>query len=44
MSGPRAKDITGQKFGKLTALYKDPERPGGKGKHTYWICECECGK
>ena len=43
MSGPRAKDITGQKFGKLTALYKDPERPGGNGQHTYWICECECG-
>lgn len=33
-------DITGQKFGKLTALKYDKTK--GKG-HTYWICKCDCG-
>jgi len=34
------KDITGQKFGKLT-----PIRRTGTNKHrnTMWECECECG-
>ena len=33
-------DLTGKKFGMLTALKYD--RVEGKG-HTYWICQCECG-
>ena len=36
---PKALDLTGQKFGKLTALKKVPSR----NKKTYWLCECECG-
>lgn len=34
-----SKDYTGQKFGKWTALYRDPliKRP------QKWICKCECG-
>lgn len=36
---PKALDITGQKFGRLTALCKAPSR-GGK---TYWLCRCDCG-
>ncbi len=34
------KDITGQKFGKLTAL-----KPVGLNKHNQvlWLCQCECG-
>ena len=32
-------DITGQKFGRLTALILDDER----GKPWSWICICECG-
>ena len=36
------KDITNQKFGYLTALYIDENRVNTK--HTYWICECVCGK
>lgn len=34
------KDITGQKFGKLTALYRlhNYHKNG-----TYWLCICECG-
>ena len=32
-------DISGMKFGRLTALYPiDDDR-----KDTYWLCECECG-
>lgn len=32
------KDITGQRFGRLTAI----KRIEGK-KPTYWLCECDCG-
>ena len=34
------KDLTGQKFGKLTALY--PIKKSEKNKY-YWTCECDCG-
>ena len=30
-------DITGQKFGSLTALYPCENKPG------YWYCRCDCG-
>jgi hypothetical protein len=33
-------DITGQKFGRLTALYRSPEK---KRNRSVWVCECECG-
>ena len=36
---PKSLDITGQKFGKLTALHRVPSRNG----KTYWLCRCECG-
>lgn len=32
-------DLTNQKFGKLTALYREPSR----NNKTYWFCQCECG-
>lgn len=32
-------NLTGQKFGKLTAVAKKDVR----GSHVYWLCECECG-
>lgn len=35
-------DLTGQKFGKLTALEIDWEKTNEMGK-TYWKWECECG-
>ena len=35
------KDITNQKFGRLTVLGYDHTE--GKG-HTYWRCKCDCGK
>lgn len=37
---PKALDLTGQKFGKLTAIKKVSSR----GKKTYWLCKCECGE
>lgn len=36
-----AVDLTGQKFGRLTANY--PERITGKPR-LYWNCTCDCGK
>lgn len=33
-------DLTGQKFGKLTVLYKTKIDKNG---HSYWMCQCECG-
>jgi hypothetical protein len=33
-------DITGKRFGKLTAKYSEP----GRGGNTKWICECDCGR
>ncbi len=36
---PKFEDITGQKFGRLTAL----RRLGSKSNQSRWECECECG-
>ena len=36
---PKALDLTGQKFGKLTVISKSASRNG----KTYWLCRCECG-
>lgn len=33
------KDITGQKFGRLTALYRLHNTKG----RTKWLCVCDCG-
>lgn len=33
-------DLTGQKFGRLTAIKRDISAPKGRAK---WICQCECG-
>lgn len=33
------KDITGQKFGRLTVIRQN----GVRNKHTQWLCKCECG-
>ena len=35
------KDITGQRFGRLVALYPTESRGSGK---TFWHCRCDCGK
>lgn len=33
-------DLTGQRFGKLTVLSKEPTQ---KDKRTRWLCACDCG-
>lgn len=38
------KDLTGQKFGKLTVLYRDESIIEANGaRRTTWRCKCECG-
>ena len=37
---PRYKDITGQRFGRLVAQYRQPWKKGGK---SVWHCICDCG-
>lgn len=39
--GKSIKDLTNQKFGKLTVLYKTDKR---KNRSVIWHCKCECGK
>jgi len=33
-------DLTGQKFGRLTVLYRGPNANGGRAQ---WVCMCDCG-
>lgn len=37
---PNKKDLTGQKFGRLTALRDNGSNKDGRGT---WLCQCECG-
>lgn len=37
---PKAIDLTGQTFGKLTVLRQDGKKPNGE---YVWLCQCECG-
>ena len=38
------KDITGQKFGKLTAVsFAFTRKTGKSGRNAHWNCSCECG-
>lgn len=39
---PRQKDLTGQRFGKLTTLEPTSER--AKNGSTIWRCRCDCGR
>ena len=41
ISKAQSKDLTGQVFGKLTALYPTKKR---SGSHIIWHCKCECGE
>jgi hypothetical protein len=34
-------DLTGQRFGRLTAIRRTREKSGGK--NTMWLCRCDCG-
>lgn len=38
------KDITGQRFGKLTVMYQAGDFVNDEGKHiAMWHCQCDCG-
>lgn len=37
------KDLTGQRFGRLTVLHRDETKPKGHGHKVYWVCKCDCG-
>lgn len=41
-SSARRKDLTGQKFGRLTVLRLSNNR--GSSKKLMWVCQCNCGK
>lgn len=40
ISARMLKDITGEKFGKLTVLKRDFSK---SGPEAFWLCQCECG-
>lgn len=39
----RAKDLRGQKFGRLSVVDRVEKPKGIKGRNSYWLCKCECG-
>lgn len=39
----RTIDLTGQRFGKLLVIKKDESVAPKNGRHTKWICQCDCG-
>lgn len=41
LGGQNKIDITGQRFGKLVALF--PVYSNDRNKHTKWHCKCDCG-
>ncbi len=44
----KGKDLTGQKFGRLTALgvveKRQSDSSNSKCVRAYWLCQCECGE
>ncbi len=38
----KIKDLTGQRFGSLTAIECSSRR--GKGTNSQWLCRCDCGR
>ena len=40
----RAKDITGQKFGKLLVIQLVKEKANTKKRSARWLCHCDCGR
>lgn len=40
----KPRDLTGQRFGRLTVLHRGEDQvdPSGK-RHTTWVCQCDCG-
>lgn len=36
-------DLTGRRFGRLTAIKPTQKPTGSRDRHTLWLCECDCG-
>lgn len=36
-------DETGNRYGRLTVLYRDETKVRGRGNSVYWVCQCDCG-
>lgn len=45
MIGKNLEDLSGQRFGRWTVLYRAPLKIDSKAKRpaTYWHCKCDCG-
>lgn len=43
-SGRKRKDLTGQRFGKLTAIRRGEDRKTEHRIRTTWVCQCDCGE
>ena len=42
--GQKIKNMTGQRFGRLTVLGLYPQRiQYANSTHTAWVCKCDCG-
>lgn len=39
-----AKDLTGQRFGRLVAIGPIGSRPTKGGSYVLWLCKCDCAK
>lgn len=45
MRGRGIRDLSGQRFGRLTAISYEIGNVGTQGQRkAYWICKCDCGK
>lgn len=43
-SAAKARDLTGQRFGRLTVLRRERlENPSSDGEVNGWLCRCDCG-
>lgn len=44
-NNPNLRDLTGQKFGKLTVIERCEDHVTSSGKHMVkWLCKCDCGR
>lgn len=40
---PPIKNISGQRFGRLTVIKLAPRNLWGNASSSYWVCQCDCG-
>lgn len=41
--GWRARDLTGEKFGRLVVVHLEGRKEDRRGRPLLWACDCECG-